>query len=390
MPTSATLPKTNSGFFVYGIKSMHRAFRASSAPSTPTRTTEAKPKQSSSSFLRTITNVGVQVLLPRPALPKPPVSKDAAIISTSTKSSARITKAPIAPKPEPFARKPLPSFKTPSPPRKVPVLRMTPTSGARKTCPTIVPTCSPARAPILRRAIRSPSPRKSVRWEMDSTCSSSPSPVFDSAPVSPVSTAPSTPEPRHRPVINVVGTSRSCKKAQSPPIVSTKAAMAKVATKVPQVATSPKKMKTKSSVNKENVMPRVITAQGPAKRELVIAEQGSQSSVAHTALVQDLTWALQKPQTVIVTENTPFGPRRVRRVVVPDYTGSPASADPNIQREITALRTQARVAAPSGVEHGVTEQGVSLRALEIINRVRRERGQEPLKTVPRNMVATRA
>ena len=99
---------------------------------------------------------------------------------------------------------------------------------------------------------------------------------------------------------------------------------------------------------------------------------------------------LQKPQTVTVTENTPFGPRRVRRVVVPDYTGAPASADPNIQREIAALRTQARVATPSRVEHGATEQGISLRALEIINRVRRERGQEELKSIPRNMVATRA
>ena len=92
----------------------------------------------------------------------------------------------------------------------------------------------------------------------------------------------------------------------------------------------------------------------------------------------------------MVTENTPFGPRRVRRVVVPDYTGTPASADPNIQREITALRTQARVAAPAGVVHGAHEQGVSLRALETINRVRRERGMEELKSVPRNAVAARA
>ncbi|KZV60486.1 hypothetical protein PENSPDRAFT_341149 [Peniophora sp. CONT] len=114
------------------------------------------------------------------------------------------------------------------------------------------------------------------------------------------------------------------------------------------------------------------------------------SSVAHTALVTDLTRALQNPQSVMVTENTPFGPRRVRRVVVPDYTGTPASADPNIQREIAALRTQARVAAPSGVAHGANEQGISLRALETINRVRRERGMRELKTVPRNIVANRA
>ncbi|KZV62746.1 hypothetical protein PENSPDRAFT_739201, partial [Peniophora sp. CONT] len=279
MPTNAQLPKSSSSFLVYGIKSMHRAVRGVSPPSTstPVSAVENKIKPSGSSFMRTVTSVCKTVLPPKPALPKPPISRSLHISRPATKFYSRASalsartapKAPAVPKPEPFARKPLPSFKTPSPPRKPHVSCINPASGSRKSCATVVATCSPARAPILRASTRPASAKKSVRWEMDSINSPSPSPVFDSSPVSPVSTAPSTPEP----VLETQNVDVFCvgKMHQTAPVLAApvfaQAEKKAIVTKPPQVAMSPKKTQTKSSVNKENAMPRVRPASGPVKRE---------------------------------------------------------------------------------------------------------------------------
>ncbi|TFY81286.1 hypothetical protein EWM64_g2727 [Hericium alpestre] len=299
-------------------------------------------------------------------------------------------------------------------PPRAPVLiqKPTPKPTVRSQAPAKLPVVRLTRVPVLK----SSSARASISPSTASSLSSSSSSDAKSSSPSTAATSPSpSPEPREQPRLDKcesqgrIPVTRAAKAGRPEGVVKAAAAKSSQDCKPTQKQPAPA-----VKVEKDNFSPAKVPcsptvtpvrtkAPGPVSRmmpterkpgstqnpkndliEEYLARLKKNSPFAPSPATPALSFCSSAHSTPSETVDTPFGARRIRRLVIPAFDEyRVVSRNEDIRREVGALRTQKRVAG-GALGLGAGEEGISLKALSIINRVRRDAGKGALAEVSRN------